>query len=82
MHYKVSDTTRISHLSKMQLLLSIKTNVANLHKQLYNYAQEQADTDVVFHAIYITKRDTFTKLVVMCSNTYVLLPFYCTILKW
>ena len=102
-YYKVSDTTRISHLSTKEFLSSIKTkselteylgkklaectskeyvvvygntlitNIGNLDEQLYNYNQEEADTGIVLHAIDVTKRDPFTDLVVLCSDTDVLL---------
>ena len=44
-----------------------------LDEQLYKYNQEEADTGIVLHAIDVTKRDPFTDLVVLCSDTDVLL---------
>ena len=35
--------------------------------------QEEADTGIVFRAIDVTKRDSFSELVVMCSDTDVFL---------
>ena len=35
--------------------------------------QEEADTSIVFHAIDVTKRYSFSEIVVMCSGTDVLL---------
>jgi len=44
-----------------------------LGEKLYNYNQKGADTVIVLHAIDVTKRDPFTDLVVLCSDTDVLL---------
>ena len=52
---------------------SLLKNVANLDKQLDNYTQEEAGTSIFFHAIDVSKRDPFSELVVMCSDTDVLL---------
>ena len=52
---------------------SLLTNVANLDEQLDNYTQEKGDTSIVFHAIDVKKRDSFSELVVMCYDTDVLL---------
>ena len=52
---------------------TLLTNIANLDEQLHNYTQEKADTGVVFHAIDVIKRDPFTELVVICSDTDVFL---------
>ena len=83
-HYKVSDTARIIHRLTKQSLSSILTyvtvhgnslliNEANVKKLLENYNEEEADTGIVCHAIDVKKRDLFSKLVVMCSDTDVLL---------
>ena len=52
---------------------SLPTNVANLNKQLDNYTKEEAGTSIAFHARDVTKRNPFSELVVMCSDTDVLL---------
>ena len=52
---------------------SLPTNVTDLDEQLDKYTLEEADTGIVFHAIDIIKRDLFSELVVMCSDTDILL---------
>ena len=51
---------------------SLPTNVENLDEQLDNYTQQETDTSIVFHAVHVTKRDPFSELVAMCSDTDVL----------
>ena len=51
---------------------SLPTNVANLDKQPDNYTKEETETSIVFHLRDGTKRDPFSELVVMCSDTDVL----------
>ena len=51
---------------------SLPTNVENLDEQLDNYTEQEADTSIVFHAVHVTKRDPFSELVVVCSDTDVL----------
>ena len=86
-HYKVSDNTRIMHLLTKQFLSSIvtynkrichciwklSTNKCRKSRQLDNYNQEKADTGIACHAIDVTKRDSFSQLVLLCSDSEVLL---------
>ena len=69
--------------SKIQLQLDIEcaivygmtcvTNISDLDPELKNYTHEEADTEIVLHAIDVCKRDPITDSVISCSNTDVLL---------
>ena len=49
------------------------TNLQDLNPLLMNDNQEEADTNIVLHAIDVTQRDPSTDLVISCSETDVLL---------
>ncbi|XP_066919527.1 uncharacterized protein [Clytia hemisphaerica] len=102
-HYKVTDSTRIEHLSTKEFLSSIETkqeltqylslklsehlvkdfvivfketvfsNIPDLNQELFIYNHEEADTAIVLHAIDASARKDFIELVILCSDTDVLL---------
>ena len=88
-HYKVSDTARIIHCLTKQSLSSIltynkrvchctwklSTNKWSKPKQTTRKLQwrRTKNIGIDWHAIDVKKRDLFSKLVVMCSDTDVLL---------
>ena len=49
------------------------TNISSLNRELLDYNQGEADTEVVIHALDVIKNDHFTELVVTCLDTDVLL---------
>ena len=54
------------------------TNMMNLKETLLDYNQEEADTGIVLHALDVSERDSFTDLVIPCSDTnvFLILLFY------
>ena len=49
------------------------TNLDDLDSNLKQYSHEEADTGIVLHVIDVSRRDTFTEIVVSCSDTDVFL---------
>ena len=52
---------------------TILTNMIDLNQNLHIYNHEKADTEIIPHTLDISKRDSFTELVIFCSDTDVLL---------
>ena len=64
------------HLSKDFVIVlngNVTSNMSDLDENLFNFNHEEADTGIVLHAIDVTKRDPFSELVILCSDTDVLL---------
>ena len=52
---------------------TVFSNMSDLDDQLSDYNHEETDTGIVLHAVDVSKRDPFTELVILCSDTDVLL---------
>ena len=52
---------------------TVFTNIPDLDDSLYDYNHEEADTGIVLHAIDASQRHRFMELVMLCSDTDVLL---------
>ena len=50
-----------------------ETNIQDLDLTLFDHSQEEADTSIILHAIDVTQRNSFSDLVIRCSDTDVLL---------
>ena len=48
-------------------------NIQDLDPTLFDHSQEEADTSIILHAIDVTQRNSFSDLVIRCSDTDVLL---------
>ena len=49
------------------------TDIQDLDPTLFDHSQEDADTSIILHAIDVTQRNSFSDLVIRCSDTDVLL---------
>lgn len=45
------------------------TNVPSINRDLSDYNQEEFDTRVVLHAPNVSENNSFTELVIACSDT-------------
>ena len=49
------------------------TDLSDLDGNLKIYGKEEADTGIVLHAMNVCSRDTFSELMITCSDTDVML---------